>query len=424
MVNKNYLLKGGLLSALAVATNAKSLLTPIDFQSSLDVYYYFRNGDATASVTDEGIDIEGSFSSNDELCKALDGAELVYSSDKGEDVLLTSNCYSVYHLVDNSSAEISWSSCQEFPFYNAHCAGGSASGSLTSTQSSTATAAENSMSGTETLYLTTVTTSINNIETIYTTYCPISEIIASRSQGPVVGGTTNINAVPVETATYVVTDNGQESTYYSLIPLIGSAGSKATGGAQKTYVDNTDYYKTVGHSSAAATKVSGSETYVLTTVTSTIGNIATIYTTYCPLSEIATGSGSATIASETPAPAGSSSTSGATGTAAAPSNTASEAIHSTVISSVVVNSENGQASTVIIETTYTVGGESGSAASAASTGSPAGTAASNVVAQQGASSSAASIAPVITSYYEGSAARIITSVSLASFVAIFLGFFC
>lgn len=432
MVSKNSLLKAGAISALASIANAQSLFTPIDFKSSLDLYYYFKSGNAIAAITDEGIDIEGSFSSNDELCQALDGAQLVYSSDKGEDVLLTSNCFSVYHLVDNSSSEITWSSCQEFPFFANYCPGGSASGSASATLSSTtlsstATAAQNSVSGSETLYLTTVTSTINNIETIYTTYCPLSEITASRSQpASISGGTTNINAVngaqSVQTSTYVVTENGSESTFTTLIPISGSAaGIAGAAGPQKTFVDNTDFYETLESHASAATSVSGSDTYVLSTVTSTIGNIATIYTTYCPISEIATGSAPATVASETPAPSAQRST---TGAASAGTESAAPSVHSTVVSSVVTNSDNGEVSTVLVQTTYTVGTTSAPAATGATVSQQGAPPGSGSVAQQGASSSAGSVAPAITSFYEGGAAQVISSISLASFVAIFFGLFC
>lgn len=415
---KNYLLKSGIIAALATITNAQSLFTPIDFDSTLELYYYFRNGNAIASITEDGINIEGSFSSNDELCTALNGAQLVYSSDDGADVLLTSDCYSVYHLVDNSSSEITWSSCQEFSFYPSYCPEDSAS--VSTTLSSTATA-QNTVSGTETLYLTTVTTTLNNIETIYTTYCPLSEITASQPEATGAGATTNIAAVPVQTSTYVATISGSVGTFTTLIPLTGSASGIADADAGKTYVTNTDYYDSF--SQAASTSVSGSETYVLTTVTSSIGADVTIYTTYCPLSDVSTGTAAETSApteaatGTTVAATGSAATTGsaaATGTTEVTATEGTAAVETQVYSTVVT--DNGEVSTITVETLYTI--------SESTTGAASATEASTTVEQVGASSSSAETATAAVSQFEGGAARLINSVSFASFVAIVLGFFC
>jgi len=483
-------LKGGIIGAIATIANAQSLLTPVDYSSTLDLYYYFRNGDAIAAITNDGINIEGSFSSNSELCSVLDGAQIVYSADGGDDVLLTSNCLSVYHLVDSSNDEITWTSCQEFPFYQSYCPSGSSSASstisgtsssaATTTLSSTATAANpNTLSGSETLYLTTVTSTINNIETSYTTYCPLSEITASHSESLVSGGTTNLAAVPVVTSTYTTTQSGSESTYTSLIPVSGSATAGA--GPQKTFVDNTDFYES-SSAAADATSISDSETYVLTTVTSTIDNIATIYTTYCPLSDLPHSAGTSSIASETPAPITSSgvstvasettapiTSSGISTAATSEAHVASSSVVESTYSS-VVTSDNGEVSTIIIVKTQTLAADSTNATpssgvatspATASSGSGSGSVvestyssvitsngeSSTVIVEEtstlGADSTAVSpssgstvaqvsssatngtqaVTPSITSY-EGGASRLINSISAVSFVAIIFGFFC
>lgn len=469
-------MKGGIIGAIATIANAQSLLTPIDYSSTLDLYYYFRNGDAIAAITNDGINIEGSFSSNSELCSALDGAQIVYSADGGDDVLLTSNCLSVYHLVDSSNDEITWTSCQEFPFYQSYCPSGSSSASstisgtsssaATTTLSSTATAANpNTLSGSETLYLTTVTSTINNIETSYTTYCPLSEITASHSESLVSGATTNVAAVPVVTSTYTTTQSGSESTYTSLIPVSGSATAGA--GPQKTFVDNTDFYES-SSAAADATSISDSETYVLTTVTSTIDNIATIYTTYCPLSDLPHSAGTSSIASETTAPITSS---GISTAATSEAHVASSSVVEFTYSS-VVTSDSGEVSTIIIVKTQTLAADSTNATpssgvatspATASSGSDSGSGSvvestyssvitsngesSTVIVEEtstlGADSTAVSpssgstvaqvsssatngtqaVTPSITSY-EGGASRLINSISAVSFVAIIFGFFC
>jgi hypothetical protein len=202
-----------LLSVTAPLALAQSLLTPVQFIQSLEIYFYFRSGDAIASLSDEGITIEGSFASREDFCETLNSAQIVYSADHYSNVLLTSNCYNVFNLVDGQDELIDWDSCEEFSFYDSFC------GSIESSSSSetTSTAAETSVSDGETLVLSTVTTTIHDIATTYTTWCPIDE--ATHTEAPV-------------------------------------------------------------------TSVSEGETLVLSTVTTTIHNLATTYTTWCPIDEV------------------------------------------------------------------------------------------------------------------------------------------
>ncbi|CCH42372.1 Cortactin-binding protein [Wickerhamomyces ciferrii] len=497
MVQTNNLFKGSIIGALATAASAQSLFTPIDYKSTLDVNYYFRNAsDVKATVNDEGIDIEGSFGSNSELCSALRGAQIVYSKDNGDEILLTADCQSVYHLVDDSNQEITWDSCQEFSFYQSDCGNGaisssagysslvssassaasaqaSSSQSITNSASSSSSAsyAENSISNGETLYLTTVTSTINNIETIYTTYCPISEIIASRTHAQITGGTTNINAQPAQTSnanaastgvytsTFVSTSSGSVGTFTSLYPITGGASSSQINNQKpgRVYVTATDYYESIASQSSASSSStspaveSSSSERALTVITETHSGVQTVYTTYCPES-----STSGASAASAPSPVAPSSTSIPVETSSsAPSSVAHQAAtpkseSPIVASSAPASAQASQASSESVikpqtqATNVSIISESaatqntGNAAPtqsndvsstqnavSTSTGAAVQSSASvSIAQQQGSAAANGTVSSPQVSVYEGGANKLINSISAVSIVAIVFGFFC
>ncbi|CDR47648.1 CYFA0S35e00738g1_1 [Cyberlindnera fabianii] len=326
------------LGTLAALTHAQSvsLLTEVDFDNTLDAYYYFRYGAAGIALSEEGITVTGDFPSDSAACDVLAGAQIVYSADDGEDVLLTSNCYNVYHLNTEDAQEITWTSCVEFPFYQALCESGpidsdtsSAIADTTTTESTTgivssieislgetSTSFETTVSGSETYVISTYTSYQSNIAYEYTTYCPLSDVTTEVST-PIDTGSADLPDYQVVEATLTtivtVDDAGVETTLTEYIPITEDSTPSTT------VVTITSCHENKCTIIPVTTGV--------TVITSIVNDVITEFTTYCPLSgeETSKATGAATAAASTVATPGAATvveTATSTATAAAGSSAA------------------------------------------------------------------------------------------------------
>lgn len=267
--------KSILLACAATLVSAQSLLTPISYTGTLDVYYYFLDSDAIAVPSDEGITVEGTFSSTEELCQVLNNGQIVYSTPQTSNVLLTSNCYNVFNLVDSENQVISWDSCEEYPFYQSLCetesSSTTASTTTTTTQSTTGTVS--STATTESSSLTTVTTTISGVVTTYTTYCPLSSesstltTVTTTIDGIVTSYTTYCPLTSDSTSTKGETSTTIKSTITQSGTTSVSTGSAVVGTPVRVSVTDVESYRSyissVSEQSKSAAAAASSESTVL-----------------------------------------------------------------------------------------------------------------------------------------------------------------
>jgi hypothetical protein len=250
------------LSLFASLTAAQSLLTPISYTSTLEAYYYFRNGSAGIQVSNEGITITGTFQSTEDICSTLDGAQVIYFADGAEGTLLTSNCWNVYYMATPDQKLLSWSSCEEFPFYESICGPLDASTSATAATSATSVTSITSNTNIVSTTNTTSTTfaSLGSTASQHTTTYQSGTAVVDEPVYKVIGGTSTVVTTTLA--------NGDVTSYTTFCPITNDA-------ARTTVITITSCSENKCSEVPVTTGVS--------LITKVVSNVLTTYTTYCPL---------------------------------------------------------------------------------------------------------------------------------------------
>ncbi|KAH3688802.1 hypothetical protein WICPIJ_000214 [Wickerhamomyces pijperi] len=244
------------IASLLVSANADSLQVPITYEKTINMNYFFKDNDGTATINNNGIVVTAN--QGQDLLTVLSGAEIVYSVDtSSEKVLLAADCYDVYNLVDSEGNAITWDRCEEYSDINALIA--SSSSAYAATHSSSSTAAASAASGVSSVVATSS-----------------SAAASSSSIGETQTASSSSSSAGAEAQTASSSSAGAEAQ---------TASSSAGAEAQSSLVLPTSY-------TVVTTTVDNVETiytttcpltYTTTVITTTSNGVVTSYTTYCPL---------------------------------------------------------------------------------------------------------------------------------------------
>ncbi|KAL6942700.1 hypothetical protein ACO0RG_001661 [Hanseniaspora osmophila] len=95
---------------LASRTLADSLVVPIDYDYTIDLYYYFKDGGVQIEPVAEGLKIDLSSNITD-VCGTLASGMVVINVDNAPgNTLVTWNQYDVFHLLNEQHQDLTWDS--------------------------------------------------------------------------------------------------------------------------------------------------------------------------------------------------------------------------------------------------------------------------------------------------------------------------
>ncbi|KAL6947388.1 hypothetical protein ACO0QE_002271 [Hanseniaspora vineae] len=95
---------------LASQTLADSLVVPIDYDYTIDLYYYFKNGGVQIEPIAEGLKIDLDSNITD-VCGTLASGMVVINVDNAaSNTLVTWNQYDVFHLLNEQNQDLTWDS--------------------------------------------------------------------------------------------------------------------------------------------------------------------------------------------------------------------------------------------------------------------------------------------------------------------------
>ncbi|OBA25627.1 hypothetical protein HANVADRAFT_3571 [Hanseniaspora valbyensis NRRL Y-1626] len=225
-----------LINAIFAVANCKTLLVPIDYEYTLDVYYNFKNHpDIVVNPVSEGLQVYIPDSTNSTYyrkranvdCDELSEGMIVLNIDKASDnTLITWDQYDVFHLIDPATGEeLEYDSViQEDCSSDLSTTTLSASSSTSTTDSSLIDSASLVTDTTSTYeyalgYSSGVETYIGTVKsgnpTNYTTYIPLNSygnntstqtILSTNSEGSVSTYVTTIDPSLTTTKTYGFSD--------------------------------------------------------------------------------------------------------------------------------------------------------------------------------------------------------------------------
>lgn len=235
----------------------------VDYDDMIVINGYVVSSDFSISADDTGFSVSATYDNATQFCEEADMWMMVYTYDDSVPALIAPDCGNIFTLIDPETGDIiDWSqggciSIGSFAAANPVCASLSATASAVSTSAPEPT----------TYSAVVVTETVSGVVTSFTTYCPLSD------------GTPVLSAMSTSVAT--VSDGVTTTVEVPCSRCIAAAQAGTSGSlmVETTYVSGT-----VTVTSMVPCETPAPTTYSEIVLTKTVAGTATVFTTYCPLS--------------------------------------------------------------------------------------------------------------------------------------------